>query len=155
VTLLRVSIAHAAALAAIHAAAFPPGEAWDAAAFRGQLQLAGVFGAIDPAGGMVLARIAADAAEILTLAVMPESRRQGLGAELLRAALAEAAARGASAMFLEVSEANAAARALYAGVVHAGERFAAVGRRRRYYRDGSDALLLRCALIPPCGSADG
>jgi ribosomal-protein-alanine N-acetyltransferase len=155
VTLLRTGTAHAAALAAIHAAAFPAGEAWDAAAFRGQLQLAGVFGAIDPAGGMVLARIAADTAEILTLAVVPEARRRGLGASLLHAALAEAAARGARAMFLEVSEANIAARALYAGVEQAGERFASVGRRRRYYRDGSDALLLRCALMPPCGSADG
>jgi ribosomal-protein-alanine N-acetyltransferase len=46
-------------------------------------------------------------------------------------------------MFLEVAEANAAARALYAA---AG--FAEVGRRRRYYADGGDALVLRRGLSP-------
>jgi ribosomal-protein-alanine N-acetyltransferase len=47
-------------------------------------------------------------------------------------------------MFLEVSEANGAARALYAA---AG--FEEAGRRRRYYADGSDALVLRRALLSP------
>jgi ribosomal-protein-alanine N-acetyltransferase len=49
--------------------------------------------------------------------------------------------RGAAAMFLEVSDRNLPARALYAA---AG--FAEVGRRRRYYADGSDALVLRRGL---------
>lgn len=40
-------------------------------------------------------------------------------------------------MTLEVRTGNAAARALYAG---AG--FAEVGRRRRYYTDGEDAVLM-------------
>jgi ribosomal protein S18 acetylase RimI-like enzyme len=57
----------------------------------------------------------------------------------LRAALlAEAAKRGAMDLFLEVAEPNLAARALYAGA-GADE----VGRRRRYYADGADALVLR------------
>jgi [ribosomal protein S18]-alanine N-acetyltransferase len=45
---------------------------------------------------------------------------------------------GAAAIFLEVSVANSAARAVYA---QAG--FKPVGRRRSYYQDRSDALVLR------------
>jgi ribosomal-protein-alanine N-acetyltransferase len=55
------------------------------------------------------------------------------------------AERGAACLFLEVSEVNAPARALYA---RAGAE--EVGRRRRYYSDGSDALVLRITL--PSGS---
>lgn len=137
----------APALAALHAAAFPPGEAWDAAAIRALLDLPGSFGLLRPGAGFVLARVAADEAEILTLAVAADARRQGLGGALLAGAMAAAAARGAVAMFLEVSEHNAAARALYAA---AG--FAEAGRRRRYYPDGSDALVLKRGLVCPADS---
>jgi ribosomal-protein-alanine N-acetyltransferase len=136
--------ADAGALAALHAAAFPEAERWDAAAIGGLLALPGAFGVVRPGQGFVLARVAADEAEILTLAVAPDARRQGGGAALLAAAMAQAALRGAAAMFLEVSEGNAAARALYAA---AG--FAEAGRRRRYYADGADALVLRRGLIRP------
>ncbi len=67
----------------------------------------------------------------------------------MRALMTEAAARGAGELFLEVSEQNAPARALYARL-GASE----AGRRRRYYPDGSDALVLRLALSP-CGAAPG
>lgn len=69
------------------------------------------------------------------------SRRAGAGAALLGALMAEAARRGASEAFLEVAESNAAARALY-GRIGATE----VGRRRRYYPGGADALVLRVDL---------
>jgi ribosomal-protein-alanine N-acetyltransferase len=128
-------------LAALHAAAFPPAQAWGAAAIGLMLELRGSFGLWRPEAGFVLARVAADEAEILTLAVLPAARRQGLGAALMAAAMATARARGATAMFLEVAEANAAALALYRGL-----GFAEVGRRRRYYEDGADALVLRRAL---------
>jgi ribosomal-protein-alanine N-acetyltransferase len=129
---------HAEAMAAIHAAAVPDGEAWDAAAIAGQLALAGTFGLVDPEGAMVLARVAADEAEILALAVIPQARRQGRGAALLAAAEARAAAGGARTMYLEVADRNGGARALYA---RAG--YVPAGRRRGYYRDGGDALVLR------------
>ena len=135
--MIAPGVAHAPACAAIHAAAFPPGEAWDAAAFAGLLASPGVVGLIDPAGGLVLARHVADEAEILALATMPEARRQGIARRLLGAALRQAVAAGATRVFLEVSEANQPARALYAA---AG--FAACARRPRYYPDGSDALVL-------------
>ncbi|MEJ0018327.1 MAG: GNAT family N-acetyltransferase [Acetobacteraceae bacterium] len=133
---------HAPALAAIHAAAFPPREAWGADAISLQLALPGAFGLVDSRGGMLLGRVAADEAEVLTLAVAPAVRRQGIGAALLAAAKAAAAARGARALFLEVATNNAAALALY---LRAG--FIEVGRRRRYYADSSDALVLRVNLL--------
>ncbi|MCR0983315.1 GNAT family N-acetyltransferase [Roseomonas populi] len=126
------------ALAALHAEAFPPDERWGATAITTMLRLEGGFGFLAEGAGFILARAVAGEAEILTLAVRPTARRQGLGARLLEAAVAEAARRGASALFLEVSEANGPARALYA---RAGA--AEVGRRRRYYADGTDALVLR------------
>lgn len=135
------TVAHAAVLAAIHATAFPPRERWGADAISLQLALPGVFALLDPRGGMVLARVAGDEAEILTLAVEPRARRQGVATALLARILAEAARRGAGAMLLEVSVGNAAARALYR---RAG--FVGIGRRPGYYPDGSDALILRAEL---------
>ncbi len=145
-------VAHAAAMAQIHAAAFPRSQAWGADAIAIQLALPGYFGLIADAGGIVLARTAAGEAEILTFAVAPAARRQGLGRALLDAARAEAARRGATAMFLEVSRDNRAGRALYSA---AG--FSEVGWRPRYYADGTDALILRAPLSPkpPCESAPG
>ncbi len=77
--IIRAGPLHATALSAIHARAFPEDEYWDAHIIAGQLSQPGIFGLIDPVGGMLLARLAADEAEILTLAVVPERRQQGLG----------------------------------------------------------------------------
>ena len=95
------------------------------------------------AGYSVLAR-AADEAELLNLAVAEGARCRGIGAALVRQAIADAAEWGAWAVFLEVRASNAAALALYA---RAG--FEEVGRRRGYYRRPSeDALILRRELLP-------
>jgi len=128
-------------MALIHAAAFPPGERWSATALGLQLSMPGAFGWIDPTCGFVLARVAADEAEILTLAVLPAGQQQGRGRVLLGAAIAEATRRGACALLLEVAVGNAAACALY---TRAG--FSEVGRRPRYYASRQDALVLRCPL---------
>ena len=76
-TIQRATQAHAVILAAIHASAFPPAEAWGADAMSLQLALPGVFGLLDGRGGMLLARVAAEDAEVLTLAVEPGVRRRG------------------------------------------------------------------------------
>ena len=131
----------APALAVLHAAAFEAAERWDAAAIAALLAIPGAFCLHIPGAGFVLARVAADEAEILTLAVIPRARRRGHAGALLAGAMAAALLRGAGTMFLEVSDRNGAARALYA---RAG--FAEAGRRRRYYADGADALVLRRAL---------
>jgi ribosomal-protein-alanine N-acetyltransferase len=138
----RAGPLHATLLAGIHARAFPADECWDERIIAGQLGQPGVFGLIDPRGGMVLARLAADEAEILTLAVTPEARQQGVGAGLIAAAAAEAKLRGAVRLFLEVSTKNPAARGLYQR-----QGFQQVGRRRAYYADGSDALVLSKGLL--------
>ena len=135
--LTRAGPLHATALSAIHARAFPEDECWDERIIAGQLSQPGVFGLIDGRGGMVLARQAADEAEILTVAVVPERRQQGLGGSLIAAAAEEARQRGARTLFLEVSTRNPAARGLYQAL-----GFVQVGRRRGYYADGSDALTL-------------
>jgi ribosomal-protein-alanine N-acetyltransferase len=140
---IAASPAHAAVMGALHALAFPPDERWDAGAFAMQLGLPGVFGLILPDAGFVLARVAADEAEILTIGIVPAMRGNGHGAMLLRAAEGQAAAAGAQKMFLEVSFKNLAARAMYRA---AG--YETVGRRARYYPDGSDALMLGKRLSP-------
>jgi ribosomal-protein-alanine N-acetyltransferase len=91
--------------------------------------------------GFLLARVAADECEILTLAVLPETRRRGIAARLLERALCEARRQGATACFLEVAADNAPALALYR---RAG--FAECGRRKAYYGGTTDALLMRLSL---------
>jgi len=135
--------AHPLAMAAIHAAAFPPSDAWGPAVIAAQLGQPGVFGLIDESGGMLLARIAADEAEILTLAVCPEARRHGIARALLAEAVSQARARGAARLLLEVSALNEAACRLYETT-----GFMRVGLRKRYYADGADALILALPLMP-------
>ena len=102
--------------------------------------------AIDPAHaklrGFALSRVAADEAEILTIAVDSALRRAGVGGDLLRAHLPSVAAAGAARLFLEVDESNAAALALYARF-----GFVRVGERQGYYKkpDGkaASALVMR------------
>ena len=106
-----------------------------------QLGSPGAFGWIDPAGGMILARVAADEAEVLTLAVDPAVRRRGVARRLFGRAMAVAEARGAVTMVLEVNVTNGPALALYQSV-----GFAQVGTRRGYYAGGGDALILRAPL---------
>ena len=132
---------HAAVLAAIHATAFPPAEHWNEAAIAAQLVLPGGFGLLDPAGAMVLGRMAADEAEILAIGVLPAYRRSGVGHRLLAQAAAGAHGAGAAAMFLEVAARNLPAQKLYQS-----HGFFPAGRRKAYYADGDDALLLRADL---------
>jgi ribosomal-protein-alanine acetyltransferase len=88
--------------------------------------------------GFLVLRTAADEAEILNLAVQPESRRQGVAGALLAAALQAARQAGAIRAFLEVRESNAGAIAFYQ--CHG---FRLDGRRRRYYHSPQeDALVL-------------
>jgi ribosomal-protein-alanine N-acetyltransferase len=79
---------------------------------------------------------------VLTLAVAPSARRQGVATALIDAVKGMVSQRGCRSLFLEVATGNIAALALYR---RAG--FAEVGRRRRYYSDGSDALVMRVNLL--------
>ena len=128
-------------MAEIHRAAFTPAESWSRDVMVLQLELPATFGFVHSLGGMILARVAADESEILTLAVAPSRRRLGIGSALLAAAMERAASMGAATMFLEVAVSNHAARALYSA-----DGFAEAGLRRQYYSDGTDALILRSTL---------
>ncbi len=138
----------AEALAAIHAEAFEM--PWSRLAFAELLDQPGVLLEVD-ASGFILIRVAADEAEILTLAVRPSARRAGLGARLTRAAAERALLAGSQRLFLEVAEDNVAARALYDRM-----GFEAAGRRPRYYARPNaapvDALLLVLNLAGPLPS---
>ena len=127
-----------AALAALHAQAFAA--PWSAREFADLMSQPGVV-AIAESDGFVLIRIVLDEAEILTLAVLPKARRQGLGRRLVEEAAIAATQAGAERLFLEVAEDNAFARALYD---RAG--FSQIGRRKAYYAaaDGSrtDAVVM-------------
>lgn len=111
---------------------------WGLKAFGELLGMSGTFLQVAreaPASsimGFILTRIAADEAEIITIAVDPAQRGRGIGAALVTSAAAEAKAFGASSLILEVAEDNAAAIRLY-------ERlgFDVIGRRPAYYeREG-------------------
>jgi len=76
-------------------------------------------------------------AHILTIAVRSEFRGQGIGRWLLLHLLAEARQEGCIAVVLEVRPSNAAALGLYESL-----GFAMISRRKRYYPDKEDALVL-------------
>ena len=137
----RLSPADARAVAAIHAEGFTRG--WPVAEIEAMIADPQVIGDGVFRGrrlaGFVLSRLAADEAEILSIAVAGAARRGGLGATLLGVHLASVAARGARRLFLEVEAGNAAALALYRRY-----GFAEVARREAYYRkpDGGAAAAL-------------
>ena len=146
-TISRAGAAHPFVLAAIHASAFAEGEAWGVAMFAAQLGQPGVVALVDERGGLIVMRAAADEAEILTLGVAPEARRQGIGRALVEAGCAAVGEEfGAAKVFLEVAAGNGAARALYEGL-----GFSAAGLRRRYYADGGDAVMMMRPLIGASG----
>ncbi|MBI5623469.1 MAG: ribosomal protein S18-alanine N-acetyltransferase [Elusimicrobia bacterium] len=80
-------------------------------------------------------------AELTSIVIRPEAQGRGLGRDLLAGAAAEARSSGCSKLSLEVSAANGRALGFYEA---AG--FKAVGRRPKYYGDGSDAVLMDLGL---------
>lgn len=96
--------------------------------------------------GYATTRVAGDLGDLTRVAVLPEHQRVGVGRSLLARAKELAASGGANRLLLEVSAANEAALHFYAA-----EGFVEIDRRPGYYRDGSDALVLRLPLGPACG----
>lgn len=129
----------AALFADLHVQCF--GAPWPEEDFDRLLASSGVVGLVleadgEPAG-LSLIRTIAGECEILTIGIAKTARKQGLGRQLLTASETEARLGGARRMILEVSHTNTPAIALYdrAGYIE-------IGRRRAYYRDGSDARVL-------------
>jgi len=132
-------------LARLHARCFTSPPPWSSAAFAALMADRQVFLLLEGEAGFLLGRAVAGEAELLTLAVAPQARRQGLGRRLVGRFLDQGRRRGACTALLEVSVDNRPAQALYRA---AG--FAEVGRRPGYCRSGTgaplDALILRRAL---------
>lgn len=139
----------ARAMAALHARGFYRG--WPVTDFEAYLadpETTPAYVAIDRARtlfGFAMLRIAGDECELLTIAVAPPRRGQGLGRALLSAALDDLSTRPVRTVFLEVDEANAPAIRLYARF-----GFQPIGTRKAYYPkpDGSaaTALVMRAAI---------
>jgi ribosomal-protein-alanine N-acetyltransferase len=85
----------------------------------------------DGLAGYVVTLAAGDALDLMRIGVRRDRRRRGLAHALL-----SAAATG-DRVLLEVSERNTGAIAFYAA-----EGFTEIARRRRYYRDGSAAVVM-------------
>lgn len=134
-------------LAALHRRCFTTPRPWSASEFSGFLASPLCFLQSDPKG-FVLGRVIADEAELLTIAVAPEARREGIGRQLLAAFDAEAKARGAAQAFLEVAVDNQAARGLYLS-----SGWLETGRRRGYYHTPDsktvDAVIMAKLLSAP------
>ncbi len=132
------TVADAPAIAVVEAvAAATP---WDAEAvgvwLAGDTTVCLVAG--DPIVGHVIASVVLDSAEILSLAVHPAHRRRGVARALLSALTKSWRQRGVRQGLLEVRADNTPALALYAGL-----GWVECAIRRRYYRDGTHALVMR------------
>ena len=90
----------------------------------------------EPVAYLLTSRVL-DEAEVLTVGTSPTHRRQGHARALLEHAAAWWVSVGVCRAHLEVREDNTAALALYHRL-----GWTPAGRRRRYYRDGCDALCL-------------
>ena len=104
------------------------------------------FAADEPVG-FILARQAADEAEIVTIGTRPFAQRSGVATALLDHQFLAFRAHGAKSCFIEVARSNVPGFALYGKC-----GFRETGVRRGYYaRDGGlteDAAVLRKDLSP-------
>ena len=93
-------------------------------------QVVGYCGVFLPAPGVE--------ADVLTIAVLPDFRRQGIAREFMRQIEEWAKDRGASALMLEVEKSNSAAIGLYKSL-----GYMQISVRMDYYGPGQDAIVMR------------
>lgn len=124
---------------------------WDAAAIRALLDRPSGLGIVVEAGerlvGFALIQSVADEAELLSIAVSGDARKQGLGHRMIDFAVDRLRGTDVRRLFLEVAADNRPACALYAAC-----GFTEFGRRKGYYtRPGGaacDAILLVLPIAP-------
>lgn len=87
--------------------------------------------------GYICPMIVLDEGEILDVAVRPDCRGRGIGKALVDRAIHELSARGAKIVCLEVRVSNLSAIGLYRKL-----GFRESGRRKGYYENGEDAILM-------------
>ncbi len=91
--------------------------------------------------GYAVVWIVGGEADLHWLEIFEEFRGRGLGREFLKLLLEELKGKGVKRLLLEVSDKNIPAIGLYRSL-----GFLESGRRRNYYPDGSDALLMELHL---------
>ncbi len=87
--------------------------------------------------GYTTFRTVVDEGHLMNVAVASERRGEGWGRRLLTYVIETCRGRGAIYLYLEVRRSNVPARSMYE---RAG--FVEQGIRRKYYRDGEDAILM-------------
>lgn len=88
-------------------------------------------------------------ADVQTIAVVPEEEGRGIGSAMLTELIRESRLRRAEDVLLEVRADNPRAQQLYRRY-----GFEQIHVRRRYYRDGVDALIMRLRLAPKPGETE-
>jgi ribosomal-protein-alanine N-acetyltransferase len=126
-------------MAQIHAQCFKQPRPWNTQEFADLLASDSVYLCASP-HGFALGRVAGPEVELLTIAVDPEYRRQGLAQELMSDFEKHAKSKGARDAFLEVSEVNEAAIGLYQR-----SGYTQAGLRKDYYAGPRGARI--CALV--------
>ena len=87
--------------------------------------------------GYICPMLVIDEGHILDVAVSPAYRGLGIGRLLVERALCDCRDAGAEFVSLEVRPSNVGALALYEAL-----GFVETGRRKRYYQDGEDAVMM-------------
>ena len=129
------------AVCAIEDASFS--DPWSRASFEASFADEHTRFSVAEAGGEVVGYLIMwslfDEAEVLSVAVMPEMRRGGIGRMMMSDALGYALSAGVESVYLEVRETNEAAKRMYGSF-----DFEAIGRRKRYYvKPVEDAIIMR------------
>jgi ribosomal-protein-alanine N-acetyltransferase len=114
-------------------------EAWSEAQVADELSMPSHTVVVAERDGAVVGygaiAVAAEIADLLRIAVAPESRRSGVASAVLRSL--HDRATGAERMLLEVASSNAGAQAFYAA-----HGYVEIACRRRYYANGDDAVIM-------------
>jgi ribosomal-protein-alanine N-acetyltransferase len=137
---------------AVMSAAFDPefGEAWSRRQVEDALMIGNCHYGLAFAGGdcagFFLSRAGVDEEELLLIAVTPDQRCRGYGAQLLERFLEAARGRGAARALLEMRQGNPAEQ------LYLRRQFVQIGSRPDYYRGTNgvriDALTFSCELGP-------
>ena len=86
--------------------------------------------------GIYVVQIIIDEAQINYFSIKQKFRRKGYGSHLMNYLITECENQNIKKLLLEVSETNSIAEIFYCKF-----NFLTVGRRKKYYKDGTDAVL--------------
>ncbi len=131
-------------LCQIDRSCFPPRIAFGKREMRQSLEGKGTFAIVaetdsgEIAGFVAAARTSPDKGHIVTIDVLPQFRRQGLGTRLMRSVEAQLFRIGAPTMELETARENSAAQSLFKNLGY--QRLTTI---ENYYPDGGSAWIMR------------